>query len=64
MNMLQELIVSVRGLRKDLGVPEKEAAPITIHAGTSACWRWRMPMRTCWLGWLVCQAVEFAEGAT
>ncbi len=32
MNTLQELIVSVRGLRKDLGVPEKEAAPITIHA--------------------------------
>jgi valyl-tRNA synthetase len=32
MNTLQELIVSVRGLRKDLGVPEKEAAPISLHA--------------------------------
>ena len=32
MNTLQELIVSVRGLRKDLGVPEKEAAPIALHA--------------------------------
>ncbi|WP_419807157.1 valine--tRNA ligase [Terriglobus sp.] len=28
---LQELIVTVRGLRKDLGVPEKEAAPIVLH---------------------------------
>jgi len=28
---LQELIVTIRGLRKDLGVPEKEAAPILIH---------------------------------
>ena len=28
---LQELIVTVRGLRKDLGVPEKEAAPILLH---------------------------------
>ncbi|SEG48254.1 valyl-tRNA synthetase [Bryocella elongata] len=32
MNTLQELIVTVRGLRKDLGVPEKEAAPILLHA--------------------------------
>jgi valyl-tRNA synthetase len=32
MNTLQELIVAVRGLRKDLGVPEKEAAPIALHA--------------------------------
>ncbi len=32
MKTLQELIVTVRALRKDLGVPEKEAAPITIHA--------------------------------
>jgi valyl-tRNA synthetase len=32
MNALQELIVTVRGLRKDLGVPEKEAAPIQLHA--------------------------------
>jgi valyl-tRNA synthetase len=32
MKTLQELIVTVRALRKDLGVPEKEVAPITIHA--------------------------------
>lgn len=32
MNILQELIVTVRGLRKDLGVPEKEATPIVLHA--------------------------------
>jgi valyl-tRNA synthetase len=32
MKTLQELIVTVRALRKDLGVPEKEAAPIFIHA--------------------------------
>ncbi len=31
-NILQELIVTVRGLRKDLGVPEKEAAPIQLFA--------------------------------
>jgi valyl-tRNA synthetase len=29
---LQELIVTVRALRKELGVPEKEAAPIQLHA--------------------------------
>lgn len=29
---LQELIVTVRALRKELGVPEKEAAPIQVHA--------------------------------
>jgi valyl-tRNA synthetase len=32
MVVLQELIVSVRGLRKDLGVPEKETAPIQVFA--------------------------------
>jgi valyl-tRNA synthetase len=32
MKTLQELIVTVRALRKELGVPEKEAAPITVHA--------------------------------
>jgi len=32
MNVLQELIVTVRGLRKELGVPEKEAAPVQVHA--------------------------------
>ena len=32
MKTLQELIVTVRGLRKELGVPEKEAAPIQLHA--------------------------------
>jgi valyl-tRNA synthetase len=31
-NTLQSLIVTVRGLRKDLAVPEKETAPILIHA--------------------------------
>lgn len=29
---LQDIVVTVRALRKDLGVPEKEAAPITLHA--------------------------------
>ena len=29
---LQELIVTIRSLRKELGVPEKEAAPILVHA--------------------------------
>ncbi|WP_353068059.1 valine--tRNA ligase [Tunturibacter empetritectus] len=33
MKTLQDLIVTLRGLRKELGVPEKEATPITIHAG-------------------------------
>lgn len=37
MNLLQELIVTVRALRKELGVPEKEAAPITIHADNRIC---------------------------
>ncbi|HEX7159343.1 MAG TPA: valine--tRNA ligase [Edaphobacter sp.] len=32
MTTLQELIVTVRALRKELGVPEKEAAPIRLHA--------------------------------
>ncbi len=32
MTTLQELIVTVRALRKELGVPEKEAAPIQLHA--------------------------------
>ncbi len=32
MSTLQELIVTVRGLRKELGVPEKEAMPLRIHA--------------------------------
>jgi len=32
MNVLQELIVTVRGLRKELGVPEKEATPVLVHA--------------------------------
>ena len=32
MQTLQELIVTVRALRKDLGVPEKEAAPIRLHS--------------------------------
>jgi len=32
MSTLQEMITTVRGLRKELGVPEKEAAPIRLHA--------------------------------
>jgi len=32
MKTLQDLIVTVRGLRKELGVPEKEAAPVQLHA--------------------------------
>jgi valyl-tRNA synthetase len=32
MRTLQELIVMVRALRKDRGVPEKEAAPIRLHS--------------------------------
>jgi valyl-tRNA synthetase len=32
MTTLQELIVTVRGLRKELGVPEKESTPIQLHA--------------------------------
>ena len=32
MQALQDLIVTIRALRKDLGVPEKEAAPIRLHA--------------------------------
>jgi valyl-tRNA synthetase len=32
MGTLQELITTVRALRKELGVPEKESAPIRLHA--------------------------------
>ena len=32
MTLLQELIVTVRGIRKEMAVPEKEAAPIRIFA--------------------------------
>jgi valyl-tRNA synthetase len=32
MQHMQDLIVTVRALRKDLGVPEKEAAPIRLHS--------------------------------
>ena len=32
MATLQELITTIRALRKELGVPEKESAPIRIHA--------------------------------
>ncbi len=32
MATLQELITTIRGLRKELGIPEKESAPIHIHA--------------------------------
>jgi valyl-tRNA synthetase len=34
METLQELIATIRALRKDLGVPEKEATPIQVHADT------------------------------
>ncbi|MBS1813626.1 MAG: valine--tRNA ligase [Acidobacteria bacterium] len=37
MNLLQEMIVTVRALRKELGVPEKEAAPIIVHADNRIC---------------------------
>ncbi|MDP9051945.1 MAG: valine--tRNA ligase [Acidobacteriota bacterium] len=33
MATIQELITTVRGLRKELNVPEKDAAPIALHAG-------------------------------
>ena len=41
MTVLQELIVTVRGIRKEMGVPEKEATPIVVfasdaHVGTLA----------------------------
>ncbi len=32
MKTLQDLIITVRALRKELGVPEKEATPIELHA--------------------------------
>ena len=32
MKTLQDLIVIIRGLRKDLGVPEKESTPVQLHA--------------------------------
>ena len=32
MGIMQELIITVRALRKELGVPEKEPAPIQLHA--------------------------------
>jgi valyl-tRNA synthetase len=32
MNFLQDVIVQVRGLRKDMSVPEKEFVPIRVHA--------------------------------
>jgi valyl-tRNA synthetase len=32
MTTLQDLITTIRGLRKDLGVPEKESTPIHLHA--------------------------------
>jgi valyl-tRNA synthetase len=32
MKTMQDLIVTIRALRKELGVPEKEATPIHLHA--------------------------------
>jgi valyl-tRNA synthetase len=36
MTVLQELIVAIRGLRKELTIPEKEAAPIRIFSAANA----------------------------
>ncbi len=36
MASLQELIVTVRALRKELGVPEKDAAPVQLYGPTTA----------------------------
>ena len=33
MILMQEMIVAIRGLRKEMGVPEKEAAPVRVFAG-------------------------------
>jgi valyl-tRNA synthetase len=33
MATMQELITTIRALRKELSVPEKEATPIALHAG-------------------------------
>ncbi len=35
MESLQELIVAVRGVRKEMGVPEKEAAPIRVYGAAA-----------------------------
>jgi valyl-tRNA synthetase len=35
MQTLQDLIVTVRALRKDLGVPEKESVPVRLHASAT-----------------------------
>src|SRR5206468_9652046 len=32
MQTMQDLITTIRAVRKELGVPEKESAPISIHA--------------------------------
>ena len=36
MDTMQQLIVSIRGLRKEMAVPEKEATPIRIYSATGA----------------------------
>jgi valyl-tRNA synthetase len=36
MELLQELIVTVRALRKEMAVPEKESAPITVYSAGNA----------------------------
>jgi len=36
MNTLQELIVTIRGLRKELGIPEKESTPVHIFSTGNA----------------------------
>ena len=35
METMQQMIVTVRGLRKEMGVPEKEAAPVRVFASAS-----------------------------
>ena len=36
MESLQHLIVAIRGLRKEMGVPEKEATPIRVYSASGA----------------------------
>ncbi len=51
METLQQLIVTVRGLRKEMGVPEKEAAPIRVYAERSLAGAGQRRMPICWRGW-------------
>ena len=51
MEVLQQLIVTVRGLRKEMGVPEKEATPIRVFADGFVSLSWLRAMPICWRGW-------------